>query len=62
MRRQTISILSVRPQGGFQGSDRCRRSEVLDREEGRSTKASNNTTVMVAAKTLCRGGTNGRLS
>lgn len=45
-------MLSVRPQGGFHGSDRWRGSEDLDREDGRSTKASSNTAVMVAAKTL----------
>lgn len=50
--RQMISMVSVRPQGGCQGGERCRGSEEKDREEGRSTNASNNTTAMVRPKPL----------
>lgn len=50
--RQTISILSVRPHGGSQGGERYRGSEETEREDGRSTNASNNTTAMVRPKPL----------
>lgn len=51
--RHTISMLSVRPQGGSHGGERrYRGSEVIDREEGRSTKASNNTMAIVRPKPL----------
>lgn len=52
MMRQSISKLSVKPHGGSQGGERCRGSEDMDREDGRSTNASNNTTAMVRPKNL----------
>lgn len=55
MMRQTISMLSVKPQGGSQGRERSRGSEEMDREDGRSTNASNNTIAMVRPKPLGQG-------
>lgn len=50
--RQIISMLSVKPQGGSQATDLWRGSEEMDRDDGRSTKASNNTTAMMIPKSL----------
>lgn len=52
MNRQRISMLSVRPQGGSHGGGRCRRSEVDDKDDGRSTKASSSKTAMVRPRPL----------
>lgn len=49
-------MLSVKPHGGSHDERRCRGSEEMDREEGRSTKASNNTTAMVRPRPLRKGG------
>jgi len=56
-RRQIISMLSVKPQGGSQGWMRWRGSEEMDREDGRSTNASSNTTAIVRPKLLVQGET-----
>ncbi|TNN70106.1 hypothetical protein EYF80_019606 [Liparis tanakae] len=50
-------MLSVKPQGGSQGGLRWRGSEEMDREDGRSTNASSNTTAMVRPKLLVQGET-----
>lgn len=45
-------MLSVRPQGGFQASERYRTSDVTVSEEGVSMKARARISVMVRIKTL----------
>lgn len=52
MMRQIISMLSVRPQGGCQAGERCRGSEEMEKEDGRSAKASSSTAAMVRPKPL----------
>lgn len=52
MTRQAISMISVRPQGGSHGGERCLGSDETDKEDGRSTKASNSTSAMVRPKPL----------
>ena len=48
-------MLSVKPHGGCQDTDRWRGSEETDREDGCSTNASNNTTAMVTPNILGQG-------
>lgn len=45
-------MLSVTPHGGFKCGERSRWSEEMDRDDGRSTKASNSTTAMVRPRHL----------
>lgn len=51
-RKQSSSMLSVRPQGGFQAGRRYRTSDVTVSEEGSSMKAKAKITVMVKLKIL----------
>lgn len=50
--KQSSSMLSVRPQGGFQAGGRYRTSDVTVSEEGFSMKAKARITVMVKLKIL----------
>lgn len=54
-KRQINSIVSVRPQGGSQRAECRLGSEEMDSDDGRSTKASNNTNAIVTPRTLVDG-------
>lgn len=51
-RKQSSSMLSVRPQGGSQAFERYRTSDVMVSDEGSSTNASTKTSMMVILKIL----------
>lgn len=51
-KRQTNSIDSVTPHGGSKRGEPCLASEETDSDDGRSTKASDNTSAIVMPKTL----------
>lgn len=51
-RKQSSSMLSVRPHGGFHAGRRYRTSDVMVSEEGFSTKAKARIIVMVKLKIL----------